>query len=106
MDHHCPWINNCVGFRNRKYFILFLFYITIGLIFAGIIQTIILISAIQKAIEIKKTDIHFALKIILTLSTFALSFTLLSFTLFHIKMVLDNTTTLEGMIKKKNSPEG
>lgn len=26
MDHHCPWIRNCVGFNNHKFFILLVVY--------------------------------------------------------------------------------
>ncbi|CAF1277401.1 unnamed protein product [Adineta steineri] len=34
MDHHCIFVNNCVGQNNQKYFILFTFYTCVVAIYA------------------------------------------------------------------------
>ena len=39
MDHHCPWINNCVGECNQKYFLQFLVYV--GLLSAYAVSLVI-----------------------------------------------------------------
>jgi hypothetical protein len=38
MDHHCPWVVGCVGFRNHKYFLNFLVWTSLLLAYVVLLQ--------------------------------------------------------------------
>ena len=105
MDHHCPWINSCIGFYNRKFFIQMVFYLIVT-IFSTLISNgysvydLIKNSIINKDFQFSWRFAWMALYIIIYIIDLIMGFILIQFFKFHIKLILENKTTIETLDHK------
>lgn len=106
MDHHCPWVNNWIGFWNRKPFILLLVYVLLCAYLSFIILSFDLFYRIQNEYALYKrgtTEYNGYAKLLIVIGgeviTGAASFMMTNFLKFHINLILENKTTIEFLEK-------
>jgi len=96
MDHHCPWISNCVGYANQKLFILFLFY---GLLYCVFIFSFVSPISISLAYHldsrIDQTFYFNSLILLIIAAVFGLCFML--FFCVHSFYIFTNQTTIQQL---------
>ncbi|ORZ28312.1 DHHC palmitoyltransferase-domain-containing protein [Lobosporangium transversale] len=88
MDHHCPWVLNCVGQDNYKFFVLFIAYTAIHCIYI-----LVAIASLHQQYPTEEWTHQIQIAGMIVAGIFG--FTLIVFTLTHVRLILLNRTTIE-----------
>jgi palmitoyltransferase len=113
MDHHCPWINNCVGRDTEKFFILFLLYIPVAGIFIAATSYYMIEAQIPKDSK-WKLDRVFSMVTLATdgIAALVISIVLGSFGVHHLVLLRGGLTSFDvanarrlGTAKAEKGPD-